>query len=169
MLWIGLLKVWEWFDDDCWDEASWVGRTTLVIAHRLSTIRYAHKIVVMDKGEVVEEGDHDSLMRAAGTYYSLVEQQNLRRAEEEEQLAFERQESTGIVLSQQIEENHLSVARARASTIISLTPSVMAALYGKKDGSKTGDNQGDDAADDVKKKKVRREAKEMLSEEIVFF
>ena len=105
----------------------------------------------MDKGEVVEEGDHDSLMRAHGTYYTLVEQQNLRRAEEEEQLAFEQQESTGLVLSHQVEENHLSIARARSSTIISLTPSVMAALYGKN-GVKTGDSQQDDPAEEKKKK-----------------
>ena len=85
----------------------------------------------MHKGEVVEEGDHDSLMRAHGTYFNLVEQQNLRQAEEEEQLTFERQESVGIVLAQQDEENQLVIPRKRGSTIISLTPSVMAALYGK--------------------------------------
>lgn len=108
----------------------------------------------MDKGEVVEEGDHDSLMRALGTYHTLVEQQNLRRAEEEEQLAFERQESTGHVLSHQVEEDHLGIGRARSSTVISLTPSIMAALYGRKDGVKTGDSQQDDSAEEKKKKKV---------------
>ncbi len=52
------------------------GRTTLVIAHRLSTIRDADKIVVMDKGRVVEEGTHDSLMQQGGIYARLVELQS---------------------------------------------------------------------------------------------
>lgn len=47
------------------------GRTTLVIAHRLSTIRNADQIVVMEAGEVVEQGTHDSLLKAAKTYASL--------------------------------------------------------------------------------------------------
>ena len=48
------------------------GRTTLVIAHRLSTIRRAHKIVVIDAGRVVEQGDHDQLMAQGGAYARLV-------------------------------------------------------------------------------------------------
>ncbi|WP_333831267.1 ABC transporter ATP-binding protein [Pararhodobacter sp.] len=47
------------------------GRTTLVIAHRLSTVRRADKIVVMDKGRLVEEGDHDALLARGGVYASL--------------------------------------------------------------------------------------------------
>ena len=48
------------------------GRTTLVIAHRLSTIRNADKIVVLDGGKVVEEGNHDQLMERGGAYARLV-------------------------------------------------------------------------------------------------
>jgi ATP-binding cassette, subfamily B, bacterial len=51
------------------------GRTAVVIAHRLSTIRSAHKIVVLDKGHIVEEGDHESLLAAGGYYYRLVKHQ----------------------------------------------------------------------------------------------
>lgn len=111
----------------------------------------------MHKGEVVEEGDHDSLMALGGTYHGLVEQQNLRQAEEEEQLAFERQESVGIVRAQQVDENTLDVgfSRNRTSTVVSLTPSVMAALYGKNGNAKGGGNNDEDVDDkDAKKKKV---------------
>ena len=48
-----------------------VNRTTLVIAHRLSTIENADKIIVLDKGKVVEEGTHDELLAKAGHYAAL--------------------------------------------------------------------------------------------------
>ncbi|HKK97643.1 MAG TPA: ATP-binding cassette domain-containing protein, partial [Marivita sp.] len=51
------------------------GRTTLVIAHRLSTVRDADKIVVMDRGRVVEEGTHDALIASSGTYAALHQMQ----------------------------------------------------------------------------------------------
>lgn len=47
------------------------GRTTLVIAHRLSTVRDAHKIIVLDKGRVAEEGTHDALLAKGGLYAQL--------------------------------------------------------------------------------------------------
>jgi ATP-binding cassette, subfamily B, multidrug efflux pump len=47
------------------------GRTTLVIAHRLSTIRNADVIVVMDKGQVIEQGRHDELIARGGLYAAL--------------------------------------------------------------------------------------------------
>jgi ABC-type multidrug transport system fused ATPase/permease subunit len=55
---------------DALDQLS-AGRTTLVIAHRLSTIRNADKIVVMEAGRVVEEGDHATLLARGGTYARL--------------------------------------------------------------------------------------------------
>ena len=53
------------------------GRTTLMIAHRLATIRDADRIVLMDGGEIKEEGTHDELMHAKGEYWKLYEAQTL--------------------------------------------------------------------------------------------
>ena len=47
------------------------GRTSLIIAHRLSTIRDADVIVVMDKGRIVESGNHTELLQRKGRYYEL--------------------------------------------------------------------------------------------------
>ena len=47
------------------------GRTSFVIAHRLSTVRHADQILVMDRGRIVERGDHESLLASGGLYASL--------------------------------------------------------------------------------------------------
>ncbi|TVR07382.1 MAG: ATP-binding cassette domain-containing protein [Salinarimonadaceae bacterium] len=54
------------------------GRTTLVIAHRLATVRSADRILVMDAGRIVEEGDHDSLVARGGLYARLARLQFVR-------------------------------------------------------------------------------------------
>ena len=51
------------------------GRTTLVIAHRLATIQKAGRIMVLDKGRIVEEGSHAELLRKGGLYARLAELQ----------------------------------------------------------------------------------------------
>ena len=52
-------------------------RTSLVIAHRLSTIQKADNIVVLRKGEIVEQGKHEELLAKKGEYYKLVTMQSL--------------------------------------------------------------------------------------------
>ena len=51
------------------------GRTSLVIAHRLSTVRHADQILVISKGKLIEQGTHDELLAANGTYRFLAETQ----------------------------------------------------------------------------------------------
>ena len=51
------------------------GRTSFVVAHRLSTIRSADNILVLDKGKVVEQGTHESLMAQKGFYRKLYDSQ----------------------------------------------------------------------------------------------
>ena len=50
-------------------------KTVVVIAHRLSTVKNAHQIVVLDKGNIVEVGNHQELVNQKGNYYHLVKNQ----------------------------------------------------------------------------------------------
>ena len=52
-------------------------RTSVVIAHRLSTIQKADEIIVLQKGEIVEQGKHDALLEKKGAYYKYVNMQSL--------------------------------------------------------------------------------------------
>ena len=52
------------------------GRTVIIIAHRLSTVRAADRIVVMEKGQIIEQGNHDQLLQEAGHYARLYALQN---------------------------------------------------------------------------------------------
>lgn len=59
------------------------GRTSFVIAHRLSTIRSADRILVLEKGKIVEEGTHEQLMKLRGKYYKLYINQFVHEKEKE--------------------------------------------------------------------------------------
>ena len=56
-------------------------RTSLVVAHRLSTIRNAHRIIVLNRGRIIETGNHVELMQRKGFYYKLQQLQNARAVE----------------------------------------------------------------------------------------
>lgn len=62
------------------DQAS-KGRTTITIAHRISTVRDAYKIIVMSQGRVVEQGDHQQLLRMRGAYFDLISAQQFNERE----------------------------------------------------------------------------------------
>lgn len=60
------------------------GRTTIVVAHRLSTIRNADLIIALDKGEVMEYGNHNDLLERKGLYYELVTAQQRKEGHVDE-------------------------------------------------------------------------------------
>ncbi|WP_158995722.1 ABC transporter ATP-binding protein [Mucilaginibacter sp. L196] len=57
------------------------GKTSIIIAHRISTIKNADKILVMDNGQIIEQGNHEYLMQQKGTYFELYEKQLLEEEE----------------------------------------------------------------------------------------
>ena len=60
------------------------GRTSFIIAHRLSTIHNAERIIVMDKGKIIENGNHSQLMKEEGLYHKLYTLKSLQMVEETE-------------------------------------------------------------------------------------
>jgi ATP-binding cassette subfamily B protein len=54
------------------------GKTTIIIAHRISTMQHADKIIVLDKGKIVEQGNHKTLLKKGGIYKNIYEKQKLK-------------------------------------------------------------------------------------------
>ncbi len=125
-----------------------------MIAHRLSTIRNADKIIVMQKGEIVEEGDHDTLMRAKGTYFSLVEQQTLHQVEEAEELKLEQEKASKVLFSEETNNDSIE-QRRRESKIVNLISSALFALREKK-YSKIGNDLDENNEENMDRIKVKR-------------
>jgi ABC-type multidrug transport system fused ATPase/permease subunit len=54
-------------------------RTVFIVSHRISTVKNADKILVLDRGEVIEAGDHNALLAKGGYYSELCEKQMLEK------------------------------------------------------------------------------------------
>lgn len=104
------------------------GRTTIIIAHRLSTIRNADLIISCKAGQVVEVGDHRTLMAQKGLYHDLVTAQTFTDAVDasaggkfSRENSVQRQTSEHESLSRQVSELDDIMARVRSSTLGSVT------------------------------------------------
>lgn len=64
-------------------------RTLIIISHRLSTIQKADQIVVLDQGSVIEQGNHEELLKDQGSYYQLVKEQEILEAHGRRRLNYE--------------------------------------------------------------------------------
>jgi ABC-type multidrug transport system fused ATPase/permease subunit len=54
----------------------WHNKTVIAIAHRLSTLRHMDRIIVMDAGQIIEQGSHGELLKKKGKYYRLWQHQS---------------------------------------------------------------------------------------------
>ncbi|MFT5920213.1 MAG: ATP-binding cassette subfamily B multidrug efflux pump, partial [Granulosicoccus sp.] len=53
------------------------GKTTVIISHRVSSVKHVDRIIVLENGEIAEEGNHDSLMAKKGDYFGIYQKQLL--------------------------------------------------------------------------------------------
>jgi ABC-type multidrug transport system fused ATPase/permease subunit len=94
-------------------------RTTITIAHRLSTIRHSDLIVVIDKGELVEQGTHESLYAMGGIYYTLVEKQRIAMNESDEAKE-EKKEEAEIEVVKLASPAHVAIKVENAGGLLSV-------------------------------------------------
>jgi ATP-binding cassette subfamily B (MDR/TAP) protein 1 len=86
-------------------------RTTICVAHRLSTIRNADNIVVLSKGEIVEQGTHDQLLARNGMYANLVNAQHISSTADEEKAERKVEEEDLEVANQPLEDLQRTVTQ----------------------------------------------------------
>lgn len=91
------------------------GRTTIIIAHKLATIQKADNIIVMEKGSIVEQGTHQSLIAHGGTYARLVQAQNLAGPENQFEDVSDHSESVGGAEIIPIEPSTTTLTRRETS------------------------------------------------------
>jgi ATP-binding cassette subfamily B (MDR/TAP) protein 1 len=99
-------------------ESAAKGRTTAVIAHRLSTIRNADNIIVMSKGRVVEQGQHDDLMARRGSYSNMVEKQQILQTEQEAERHIKASHDDRNLVLQDEEEKIESFSTAGGESVV---------------------------------------------------
>ena len=98
-----------------------VGRTSFMIAHRLSTIRDANLIVVLNHGEVVEQGTHDELLARRGLYFQLYEAQTGRAAMIEAEYAIAQAEGKSAEEAAELALSAGAAAEAEAVDALAVT------------------------------------------------
>ncbi|KAK0548355.1 hypothetical protein OC845_003627 [Tilletia horrida] len=99
------------------------GRTTITIAHRLSTIKNADKIVVMGKGEIIEQGTHDSLLAKPGSAYSTLVSAQRIQASTETQVVYDEEDEVYIAAAK--ERVRRASMTSRASSRMSLSSLIL--------------------------------------------
>ena len=72
------------YDSDLRAKTIMLDKTTIIISHRISSVKLAKKILVMDEGKVIEEGNHQDLLKKRGEYYKIYKNQ----IEEEDLITF---------------------------------------------------------------------------------
>ncbi|PKS12635.1 hypothetical protein jhhlp_000843 [Lomentospora prolificans] len=88
------------------------GRTTITIAHKLATIRNADNIVVMDKGRIIEQGTHRSLLESNGAYARLVRAQDLSMTAKQDSESDSSDKDTQDEAEDQDEPKHLGLTKS---------------------------------------------------------
>ncbi|EDK31467.1 multidrug resistance protein-like transporter family ABC domain protein (macronuclear) [Tetrahymena thermophila SB210] len=135
------------------------GRTTIVIAHRLSTIKNADRILVLEKGELVEEGTYESLINARGKFEALAKNQIQREQEDKQDLQGDNDE-----------ENHLKSMDQPAKRKSSTNPAQIHHHNNSQSQSKRNSQQIDAPGINLEEKKdkkplTKEELKKLKEEE----